>query len=857
MPKVKTQIKGKSETKLARATSEAIPIEEKYRTPILLFIILLLLLVFFRDGIFGGKVFSSADNLASASFNTFLEDASKAGIYAQWVPYIFSGMPSFAALVPHQERTYDIAYAIYMYARNAIYLIGGNTSVWHVVFFYVVFAFGIYFYANYRFRDRLIAFYCSLAAVFMTPVIQLIIVGHNSKMIAIMSFPYVLLCIDKIYDYFANKETEKRRIFYPLLIFCALVFSLHVQMSSNHIQMLYYFFLASGFYLLYRLIYNFIKKTDVPASLKTLGIFIVCVIISALMYSDSYLSVREYNKYSIRGQPAITASAESKAKTEPLDYEYATNWSFSPAEVLTFFIPYWAGFGDVEYKGQRMNTYWGQMPFTTSPMYFGVITLLLGLIGIYYNFRKNVLVQALTVISFLALIISFGRTFPVLYDLFYYYAPFFSSFRAPVMIHILINVSFAILAGYGIKSIFEIGRDRISSQKFLSSAKYMFSILAFPVLISVIGFDSFYESQVMSSPLAEKISQQGANPQQIRQYLEQVSEIAYSNVKSEMLVIGLLLLASYGLCYLYVKGSLKYLYMVAGLVLLMITDLWHIDLKTLHWDNKTDMETYLKTPDWAEWILKNDPETYRYRVLNLQNGQPVRENTLAYWRLQNLYGYQGAKMRIYQDFDDVVNISNPNAWDITNVKYIISNEAYSDTALTQVFKGSKYVFLNKNYKPKAFFVKEVRTSDGLGILNSIKNREVNLSETAFTEKPLPVSINPPDSTVKAEIISYGIHNITIEVNASGNNFLFISETFYPPGWKAYIDGNETEIFKTNYLYRGIIVPQGKHKIELKYESSTYETGRMITLGTNVFMLIVFLGSALLWLIKRKESSVNN
>lgn len=848
-----SKIKIQSKPKPGSTSQKSLSIAEKYKTPLLLIIIFLSLLIFFREGIFSGKVFSSADNLASASFNVFLEDASKAGIYAQWIPYIFSGMPSFAALVPHQERTYDITYAIYMYIRNAIYTLGGNTSVWHIVFFYVVFAFGIYFYVNYLLKDKLIALYCSLAAVFMTPVIQLIIVGHNSKMIAVMSFPYVLLCVDKIYDYFTKKVNSK--IYHLLFMICALVFVLHVQMSSNHIQMLYYFFVATGFYLVYKFTYNLIKKSNATAALKTLGIFLACISISALMYSDSYLSIREYNKYSIRGQAAITATTVNKSNQEPLDYEYATNWSFSPTEVMTFFIPYWVGFGDVEYKGQKMNTYWGQMPFTTSPMYFGVITLFLGLMGIYYNFKKNVLVQTLTIISVISLIISFGRTFPLLYDLFFYYAPFFSSFRAPVMIHILINVSFAILAGYGIKSVIEIAKDKTSSKKFLNSGKYISSMLALPLIISIIGFESFYSSQVMSGPLSQKIIQQGANPQQAQQYLKQVSEIAYSNVKSEMLIISFLLLAAYGLCYMYVKGSLKYVFAAGGIILIMIIDLWHIDLKTLHWDNKTEMETYFRTPDWAEWILKNDPETFRYRILNLQNGQPVRENTPAYWRLQNVYGYQGAKMRIYQDFDDVVGISNPNAWDITNVKYIISNEQYSDTTLTQVFKGSKYVFLNKNYKPKAYFVNEVKVSDGLDILNKIRQAEVNLSKTAFTEKPLPQSISRPDSSAKAEIISYGIHDIVIETETTGNNFLFLSETFYPPGWKAFIDGTETEIFKTNYLYRGIIVPQGKHKIEFRYKSDAYETGRSLTVGTNIFMLTILAGTILIWLIRKKKQNL--
>jgi hypothetical protein len=425
------------------------------------------------------------------------------------------------------------------------------------------------------------------------------------------------------------------------------------------------------------------------------------------------------------------------------------------------------------------------------------------------------------------------------------------------MIHILINISFAIFAGFGIKSIYEISRNKTSADKFISAGRYIFPLLALPVVFSVIGFESYYHSLVKNSPLYEKIIQQGANPQQAQMYLKQVSEIAYSNVKSEMLIIGFLLILSYMLCYYYVKGKIKYVLMVSGLTFLMIFDLWHIDLKTLHWDNKTDMESYFRTPDWADWLLKNDPETYKYRILHIKGNMPVRENSTAYWRLHNVYGYQGAKMRIYQDFDDVVGIYNPTAWDITNVKYIISSDPVSDSLLIPVFRGSKNIYRNALHQPRAYFVKEVKQLSGLEILNKIKSAEANLKETAFIEKSLSNPIEPADMNAKADITSYGIHNITIDAEASGNNFLFISEVFYPEGWKAFINGSETEVYKTNYLYRGVIVPPGKHRIEFKYESPAYENGRKICVGTNIFMLAVFVVGMALFLKNRKSVMGNS
>src|SRR4030095_774001 len=381
----------------------------KYQTPVFLGVILIMIMIFFNQGLFGGKVFTSADNIASESFKTFLNDAKKDGIFPLWVPYIFNGMPSFAALVPHLERMYDISHAVWVTVRDILYGLFSGNSVWAIVLFYIIFGFSFYFLAEYKFKDKLIALFAALAAVFITPIIQMIIVGHISKMIAVMMFPAIFLMIEKTYDILAEGRIREN-LFRLLLYFGLLIFFIHIQMSSNHVQMLFYFFSLIGGYLIYRLIHNLIKKQNKLAAAITLVVFIAAAGISGLMYADSYLSSKEYNKYSIRGVPPITQQSETEKEkvSGAADYEYSTNWSFSPTEVMTFFIPYWVGFGDVEVKGQRTNTYWGQMPFTTSPMYFGVITILLAVIGIYYNFKKNVIVQVMVIISFISLILSFG-----------------------------------------------------------------------------------------------------------------------------------------------------------------------------------------------------------------------------------------------------------------------------------------------------------------------------------------------------------------------------------------------------------------------------------------------------------------
>ena len=151
--------------------------------------------------------------------------------------------------------------------------------------------------------------------------------------------------------------------------------------------------------------------------------------------TDIYGQMYEYTNYSTRGSKSISEQEDKNVEKANSDYyEYTTNWSFSPGEVLTFIVPSYYGFGNVKYKGplfneeKDINTYFGQMLFVDVAMYMGVIVFFLALFAMI-TLRKDPLVQFLTFLVILAILISFGRNFSVIYDLMYYYFPKFDKFR--------------------------------------------------------------------------------------------------------------------------------------------------------------------------------------------------------------------------------------------------------------------------------------------------------------------------------------------------------------------------------------------------------------------------------------------
>lgn len=824
----------------------------KYENFIYIGIILLSVLIFFKEGVFSGKVFATGDILASDSFRTFLDDAKKSGVFPLWVPYIFMGMPNFP-IISYNPRSYDFFYFIWDSVYGAITNSSTN-GVLPVILYYAIFGIGFYLYSNYKFKNKLIALYCALTATFATDFIQRIVVGHNTKVLALAFFPLILLFLDKLIDSFDDKSKSVFS-FQNLINLALLALMLHIQLNSNHIQMIFYAYLMLGIYLLYLIIYRVVKKTQISGIIKSGIFFVIAALLAVAMNADVMMTMKEYNKYSMRGEPGIEAKIDKKvADDQPLDYQYATNWSFSPGEVITFLLPYYYGFGDVEIQGQKANLYWGQMPFTTNPMYFGVIVLILAVTGIFYNFRKNPFVQAMTVISVVFLFMSFGRNFSLIYDLFFNYFPYFSSFRAPVMIHHFMNIAIVILSGFGLKSVIEIVKGKTDSEKLKKLCYVFFGIAGLMFLISIVGFEGSYTDSVSTSSLAEKLKQQGATAQQISQYIkQQIIPNAYANSISDLRLHAFFIALVAGLMFMYATNKVSVKIFLAGTILIAVIDLWNVNFKTLHWDNPGETKNAFAETDFTNWLLKTNPDTYTYRVAEFNGGRLTTDNTMAYYRLHSFNGYHGAKIRIYQDAVDVAEGENPLLLTLGGVKYIISDKPLQDTSFVQVFKGTKFIYENKNFIPKAFFAEGYKVEKDITILNNIREMNFDPRKVAFLEKDINQKIDKPDSTASVKLVKGDIHSLEYEVNATGNNLLVFSEIYLPFGWKAYIDGKESEIHKTDYILRSLVVPQGKHKVEFRYEPAVYYTGKSVSIGANVLLGIILLAGVFGYATNKKKS----
>jgi hypothetical protein len=831
-----------------QSTAPVIP--AKYQDLAALGVILLILLIYFGRVIFGANTLQAGDSISYNAFVPFIEAEKHAGQFPLWIPNIFSGMPAYGSLIVTGDRWFDVSVFAYMKVEAIVKAVSSNPDVMRIVFEYWVMGIGMYLYMRRKKFSPMIGLFAALAFVFSSQIIVLVMIGHNTKVWALMCMPYLFLCVDALID--------RWRWTYALV----LVVVAHLCIESTHVQMVYNVFLGLGVYLLVRTFGALKRKESMVPVLRALGAVIVAGGIGAGMAADRYLSVQEYNVYSIRGTGPIVQSATGHS-TEGggLDYEYATNWSFSPEEVLTFFVPGYYGNGQLPYpyKGQIVHAhgYWGQAPFVDLPNYMGILVILLAGYAVVRRF-KTPGVPALATMAIVALFISFGRNLSFLYDLLFNYAPFFNKFRAPSQMLAVMQFAAPVLAAFGLREIID-GVKGMDERKKKTLMYWAIACGAW-VVIGLIMQSTGKDSYIASVEESRKSELPG--------------DYVFGVAMGDWLRCGLFALAFFIGAWLYVRGKLAAGILVAGAIAITVIDLMWIDSRRMDVIPRKQVQAEFQKTDVIDF-LQQDKSLYRIYDIT---GAP---NMPTYWNLQHIVGYQAAKLRAYQDMLDVAGvggsgltqefvqqasrangntggpIANALLWNLLGTKYIIAATAPGPNyPLVFASKSQKIgVFSNPGALPRAFFVKGFEVKKGMDILMAMRDGSFNPTETMMLESAPSAAVVAPDSTANVKIDSYGSQKITLTATASGTNLLLLSETYYKPAWKAYIDGKETEVLKADYVFRGVVVPAGTHTIEFRYESSAFEKGKSIALGLNVVVLGVLAVVGVLFFRGRKEEAL--
>ncbi len=818
--------------------NELIP--QKYHVLTVALVVIILFLIFLNPLYFGGQTFQSGDIIASESGKPYvLKDREG---FSLWNPHIFCGMPAYS--IGTEQTWFNLIYMGFAYVRKAFSsLFSVEYAVWS--FYLIVLAFSTFLLMKHISKNTLIGLFAAVATSFSTGLIVFLYIGHVTKLTSICMYPLIFLILLKF--------EEKIKIIYSL----TLIILLQLFIQGFHVQIIFYTLFAVAIYYIFFFIRSLIKKEKEKGGrlIRSAGIFAAASVIAVLISADNLTQIYEYTPYSTRGGKSIVETSTGKSdQSESEFYDYHTSWSFSPEEILTFVVPSFYGFGSSTYNGPlsqnrdvEVNTYFGQMPFVDVAMYMGVLVFFLALFAIVTCW-KNSFVQFLTILSAIALFISFGKNLSLLFDLMFYYFPYFDKFRVPSMILVLLQLSFPVLAGYGIMKIISLREH--PDKKTVSIIKYSAYIFAGIFIISLLAnkvLSSWFVTRV--NDYAETI--QTSRPQYAQQFQALAEYMGSMFTNDFLMALGMLSLAFWSsMLYLNKKFSADILVLV--IIILTVIDLWRIDSRGAKYYDNPQIKNQFQTPAYVNAIKsQNDKEPYR--ILNLKQDGTLgsfnqNSNFNAYFLLEDFYGYSGIKPRTYQDIMDVVGPANPTLWRMIGVKYLVLDQPVQMPGLSPIYNSEKTIVnRNDNFLPRAYFVNKVEMKNNLEVLNLIKANSFDPKEVAFVHNKA-LSVEKPDSTTFSKILKYNDEHLLLDVNASGSNFMFFGSTYMsgkadykifklPTGWKAFIDDNETEIFQTNHGFMGIVVPKGKHKVEFTYAPKSFYISKFIVLSLSFLSLI--------------------
>ncbi len=854
--KKKHQIqKAKAAKTQSKSTTNLTQLFNKYPQLWGILLIGVLLIILYHKPLINGKPFLGGDQLkATMCYRPFIENALDRGIYPLWNPYIFSGMPSFASLSaaplagPLKINFVDTA------TNNFIKIFTDNDFV-RIFLNYLLFGW-VMFLLLRRFKLSYGAsLFAAVAVVFIPQYVAFGVHAHNTKLLSLVLIPLILYLVDNL--------LEKRNLLYIALTSLALGF----QLFRAHVQVCFYTYLLIGFYFVFYSIVRYKEEKSLIRILQSGALLIGTFILAFCLSSMIYLSVYEYSHFSIRGG----------GMEGGLSYDYATGWSFSPLEMFTFFVPGFVGFGG--------NTYWGPMGFTDYPLYMSIIILYL--IGVALLIKRNRLIWFFSFIALFSLIVSFGKHFPILYYPMFEWIPFFNKFRIPSMIHILLDISAVILAAFGLNEIIQLGKEKLGpiyEKKMKQLARYSYIFGGFCLLIFfflLVGQKSYNDLAIDTQLkiVVEQLKTQGYSESQIEQNMDRIRQNVAQNVfqqkqfprpfkmaQNDSLKMVLFLAIAIGLIFAYLKRKLTHTFLITILIALVIVDLLWVDFKIVNDKlnqnevNRIQPELYFRETEVVKF-LKQQQEKENFRIYS-EIDDP---NWYMYFLIQNINGYNAAKLRIYQEMIEKMQF-NPKMLSMLNTKYIITNRTeLPGCRIVPGFENKPAkIFESFSVLPRAFFVNKdtvfanENSTLSLGYSNKdhqanifqfIKSEAFKADEIAILEEPPPFSIESSDN-YHVEITGYDIQKITLKAAVDKPAHLILSEIYYPAGWKAYVNGRETKIYKTNYILRSIFLQPGDHEIEFVFKPSSFRTGAIISIITFIVLMAI-----LVYSIRRHKKSL--
>ncbi len=762
----------------------------------------------------------------------------------------------------------------------------------------------------------------AIAIAFCSYNMQIIQVGHNTKMQAIAFFPWVLAGV--VYTYrcamsglrggYGLYKTEDTlsagnaghdgtvktvgwKTWLPKTVLASVLFALALsfQIKANHPQITYYLAIVIFVYALTLLIWACVKKEErrlrIQRFFAASALLLIVGCVGIATNANKLIPTYKYSKYTMRGGSELAADKaehagdakavkEAKAAAKGLDLEYATAWSYGIDEMPNLLIPNFnggasacdphlkhgateellrrAGQPNVKQTVKQLPMYWGPQPFTAGPMYLGAVTIFLFVLGLFlFRGKDKWWIIAATLI---AVFLAWGSHFMWFTRLWFNYAPMYSKFRTVSMALTVLQVTVPLL---GFLTLDKIIREEYNHKKVVRAVLWAGGLtggfcLLMALFPGIAGDFSAASDAGMQDVLADALRE------------DRRAMLRHDALVNCVLILlsSTILLWVYGKKEPFVRTGRAY---IAGTVigLLVLFDLFSVGKRYLnndHFISPKNWEAQFRERPVDKSILADNSLSYRVLDLSVNTFNDAHQS----YRHKCIGGYSPVKLQRYQDLiERYISGEISSVYKATEgcatVGELEDNLPY--LRVTSMLNG-KYIILGEDLAPvvndyafgNCWFVNDAREASSV-------NDEVDF--LADTDLANTVVLGPDFKDIASKIggseenpedfirmTSYEPNELHYECRLSSPRAVMFSEIYYPDGWKAWVGpvgevgetigdrfvatsfATPTEIFRGDWMLRGMILPAGEHEVVMRFEPQSYVVGEHISTASSALLILL-------------------
>lgn len=498
-----------------------------------------------------------------------------------------------------------------------------------------------------------------------------------------------------------------------------------------------------------------------------------------------------------------------------------------PLELLTIFIPNYFG-------NPSTYNYWGRVDYIQTAIYFGLVPFMFVFIALFK--RKKMPANHILFFTFSFLITIFLIIDSPLTNALYSLPIPIVSTGIPERIFIISSLCLSLLAGYGI-NYWIFSKDKLKT--------YIMPLgLILLIALFILGGAFIAYKLNISCPPGPFINCR-------------LISLRNTLLESMIFIIGFLVF----LANFFIKAHFKKL-LSYGIIFIILCIGSYNALKFIPYSPSssfnpqnaliTQLQSYSKGRVFGlgSGTILTDLPTY-FRFYGAQYYHPLY--ILRYGELVS-YGNSGSKTETLTRSDvQIINdlnlpkedeIRRQRLFDLLGINYIFIKKSELSQNITYrkiAWQNEDWiVYKNSTAVPRMYFTSSyVAVNSDEKVLDYLFQPSFNPLVTAVLEKdPLIKSGNYNNKIISQK---FSENTVDAQVYTEKSSILVVNDNFYS-GWKAFIDGKQTEIFRTNYTFRSIIIPPGKHTVKMVFDPFAFKAGLFVTLFFCIFYILFILRS---------------